>query len=342
MTLSQPEQWMSVRTDQSYTEFIAHMAMLVQRVLPYYGYSSDADIRLLSHSENTVFRIADARHTAPAVIRVHRPDYQTRNAIQTELDWMRALNESGVGTPQAIAALDGSYVLPAAHDAIGTRFVVMFDWIDGESPDQDRLMPSQRTLGRISAQMHAQSKRWQRPDYFERTLWNDEGLVGVSAHWGRWDQAPGVTPEQTAVLQRTETLMKQRLARFGQSPERFGLIHADLRIANLLVHGETTNVIDFDDCGVGWFLHDMASTLSFIEHRDDREALMDAWALGYSDAGTLSQDERDEFPTFLMQRRLQLLAWMGSHYETDLARSLGDRWVAQTAVLGEDYLRRMG
>ena len=34
-----------------------------------------------------------------------------------------------------------------------------------------------------------------------------------------------------------------------------------------------------------------------------------------------------------MQRRLQLLAWMGSHSETDLA-ALGGAWVAATAELG--------
>jgi Ser/Thr protein kinase RdoA (MazF antagonist) len=333
---------MSVRTDRSYLEFIAQLAVLVQRALPYYGFADDARIRLLSHSENTVFRIDDERRGAPAVMRVHRPNYQTRNAIQSELDWMRALDESGIGTPRAIAALDGCYVLPATHEPIGTRLVVMFEWIEGASPDPDRLAPSQRALGRISARMHAQSRGWRRPDYFERTLWNAQGLVGATAHWGRWDEAPGLTAEQAAVLRRTEALMKARLDGFGQSPERFGLIHADLRIANLLVDGATTNVIDFDDCGLGWFLHDMASTLSFIEHRDDRESLMDAWANGYTDAGTLSQAERDEFPTFLMQRRLQLLAWMASHSETDLARSLGDAWVAQTAVLGHDYLLRMG
>ena len=100
-----------------------------------------------------------------------------------------------------------------------------------------------------------------------------------------------------------------------------GLIHADLRSANLLVDGERTRIIDFDDCGLGWFLHDMASTLSFIEHRADRDRLMDAWAEGLLPGRQPVPAERDEFPTFLMQRRLQLLAWMGSHSETDLARN---------------------
>ena len=29
-------------------------------------------------------------------------------------------------------------------------------------------------------------------------------------------------------------------------------IHSDLRLANLLVGGESVKVIDFDDCGSGW------------------------------------------------------------------------------------------
>ena len=58
--------------------------------------------------ENTVFRIEDRRAGFKAAMRIHRPNYQTRNAIQTELDWMRALNEAGIGTPQALPALHGA------------------------------------------------------------------------------------------------------------------------------------------------------------------------------------------------------------------------------------------
>ena len=44
------------------------------------------------------------------------------------------------------------------------------------------------------------------------------------------------------------------------------MIHGDLRLANLLVDGETTKVIDFDDCGFGWLMYDCATTVSFFEH----------------------------------------------------------------------------
>ena len=48
----------------------------------------------------------------------------------------------------------------------------------------------------------------------------------------------------------------------ARAPDRFGLDHADLRIANLLVDGGHMLVIDFDDCGLAWFMYDWATAVS--------------------------------------------------------------------------------
>ena len=57
---------------------------------------------------------------------------------------------------------------------------------------------------------------------------------------------------------------------YGQGRERFGLVHADIRLANLLVDGDHVRVIDFDDCGLSWFMYDFATTVSFIEDHPRR------------------------------------------------------------------------
>ncbi|KVZ18406.1 hypothetical protein WL14_31025 [Burkholderia cepacia] len=332
----------NARIDPYYLSLIATLTDVARAALPRYGLPADSRIRLLSHSENTVFEIFDPRSAWRGALRIHRPNYQTRNALQSELDWMAALGDAGIGTPCAVAGIDGERLQDIAGTPIGPRSVALFEWIDGDFPDERELEPSMRRLGELSARMHAQSKQWRRPTYFERFTWDHDDMVGDLARWGRWRAAPGLLPEHIDVLHQTERLLRLRLDEFGRTPDRFGLIHADLRIANLLVDGMRTTIIDFDDSGIGWFLHDMASGLSFIEHRADRYRLMDEWAEGYATHGTLSQAERDEFPTFLMQRRLQLLAWMGSHAETDLARGLGDAWVAATAELGRNFLNTMG
>jgi hypothetical protein len=43
-----------------------------------------------------------------------------------------------------------------------------------------------------------------------------------------------------------------------------------------------------------------------------------------------------------MLRRLLLVAWIGSHAETELAQSMGVDYTEGTVGLCEDYLRRYG
>jgi hypothetical protein len=41
-----------------------------------------------------------------------------------------------------------------------------------------------------------------------------------------------------------------------------------------------------------------------------------------------------------MFRRLLVLAWIGSHFETDIAKSLGQSYTEETGELCENYLRK--
>jgi hypothetical protein len=41
-------------------------------------------------------------------------------------------------------------------------------------------------------------------------------------------------------------------------------------------------------------------------------------------------------------RRLLLVAWIGSHRGTELARSMGAEYTAESLDLAEDYLSRFG
>jgi Ser/Thr protein kinase RdoA (MazF antagonist) len=152
----------------------------------------------------------------------------------------------------------------------------------------------------------------------------------------------GVSPEALETMGETVRLIERRLDRFGKRPDRFNLIHGDMRLANLLVDSGTIKVIDFDDCGFSWFLYDCATTVSFFEDRADVPVLLDAWVRGYRRVGTLSAEEEAEIETFVMLRRLLLVAWIGSHSETELAQSMGITYTQGTLPLCERYLSRFG
>jgi len=133
-------------------------------------------------------------------------------------------------------------------------------------------------------------------------------------------------------------LIRQRIERFGMSPERFGLVHADLRLANLLADDAHLRIIDFDDCGFSWFMYDFATAVSFIEHEAMVADLLRAWVAGYLKVAPLSAEERAEIPTFVVLRRILLTAWLASHAEVPFARQLGAAYTAGTVALAQEFL----
>ncbi len=299
-----------------------------------------ADIKLINHSENWTYRVTPKGTERPVILRVHRDGYHSVDGIRSELAWMRALQaEAHVKTPQAIPAKDGTDIQIVPHPALpGPRNCVLFEFIDGIEPPQDNLIPPFKQLGEATARCHNHSQSWTRPAYFERLSWDFEHSLGKTANWGRWQDGPDCTPDRARLLQRAVDLMEKRLKAFGQARNRYGLIHADFRLANLLVHNNDVRVIDFDDCGLGWFLYDGATAVSFFEDRADVPELMEAWKKGYRRQRELPKDDDHEMWTFILLRRMTLFAWMGSHAETDLARTEGPGYSTGTCELAERYL----
>lgn len=278
-----------------------------------------------------------------SVLRVHRPAYHSRRAIECELAWSSALRRSGfVQTPESLPGRDGQSV--QFVDCPGSsRHLVMFEFVEGTQPDEgDDLTAGFYELGQIAARTHLHSMNWQRPEPFERLTWDLDAVFGPHATWGDWRDAPNVTPDVRQVLEQVEAIVRQRLGSFGKGSERYGLIHADMRLANLLVGPDGTLLIDFDDCGFGWYLYDFAAGISFIEDHPQVPALKAAWVTGYRTVRELPGVEEAEIDTFVMLRRLALLAWIGSHMEATEPQALAPDFARVSAELGAEYLRKFG
>jgi Ser/Thr protein kinase RdoA (MazF antagonist) len=300
--------------------------------------------RLINHSENTTYLLSDDAGTERKILRIHRIDYHSPAAIKSELTWVDALrNEAGVHTPQILPGCsDDRIQFITTDDVPEGRQCVFFEYLAGEEPDEDNLLPSFPNLGETTARMHRHARNWTLPDGFERFHWNVDTAFGGAPHWGHWYYGPNLNNERNQLFTRLVSCMSDRLNKFGTAPDRYGLVHADMRVANLLIHNGDTRVIDFDDSGISWYLYDLATALSFIEERPDVPDLIGAWLEGYRREEEMSQAEEDEIPTFLMLRRMLILAWMGSHSETDLAQSLGDEYTDVSCDLAEIYMAKFG
>lgn len=322
---------------------------VAQLALSQYDIGADATLRLLNLSENATYLVEDAG--TQSILRVHRQDYHQPHEIESELDWLQALRtDSDVTVPTVLPARDGRRVVTLGGRETGgiARHVVHFGMVAGAEPDEDTLtLDDFHTLGRITAALHDHSRRWERPAGFGRFSWDWEHSLGGAPRWGRWHDAEGVGPAEQQVLERAQQLLHDRLHAYGTGSEVYGLIHADLRLANLLVDPDPSGaskitVIDFDDCGFGWYFYDFGTAVSFIEDDPALPEWQDAWVSGYRTRRDLASSDEDMLASFVLLRRLLLLAWMGSHSHSRESATKAISYAAGSCELAERYLRSNG
>jgi Ser/Thr protein kinase RdoA (MazF antagonist) len=271
---------------------------------------------------------------------VHRIGYSSAEEIRSELLWMEALRRDGViETAAPLKGVNGELVQTLVSPAgRSSRYAVAFERLPGREPDARADAPRWfERLGELTARMHVHSRAWALPSGFRRKRWDMDAMVGDRGYWGSWREGQGLDRAGMANIAAALAVIRARLESYGVGAARFGLVHADLRLANLLVDDASLRIIDFDDCGFSWFMYDFATAVSFIEHEAVVPQLLRAWVAGYVRAAPLSAEERAEIPTFVVLRRVLLTAWLASHGEVPLAREMGAAYTAGTVELAEKF-----
>lgn len=319
--------------------FIEAMQSELTAALPRWGMSTHATLAFLSHSENTTFVAEDPRSGRRLVLRVQRIGYHTPAEIVSELSWIDALiADAVIVTPRPQPDRDGLLLCPVRLNG-SMRQVVAFEHMSGHEPDQSTSLPSWFTqLGRLTARLHGHSRSWKRAPDFQRKTWDFDAMLGARPLWGDWRAGLGLLNPERQLLQRVADALVRRVRAYGQQSQRFGLVHADLRLANLLVDGERLGIIDFDDCGFSWFFYDFAAAVSFMEHEPVVADLQQAWLEGYRTVAPVPKEDEAMLPAFIMLRRMLLTAWISSHSETETARRLGTDYMRGTVAMGEQFL----
>lgn len=305
------------------------MSDLIARALPSYGLPPDTPLTLLNRSENETWRAGDL------ILRLHRQGYHTRSEIASELVWLTALQDlPGLRAVRPVAGKTG----PVTQ--IDGRFIVGFVPIAGqELQPGDDLSHWFGPLGEITARLHRQARGWTLPLGFTRKRWDVDTILGPVPHWGHWRQAQGLDPEGEALLARATGKLALLLADYGTGREVFGLIHADLRLANLMVNDNGLTAIDFDDCGFGWWAYDLAAALSFIETDPRLPDLIARWCDGYARITPIPATDRAMIPALIFLRRVLLTAWLATRADSDTAEALGGpAYTSGTLALADRFL----
>jgi Ser/Thr protein kinase RdoA (MazF antagonist) len=327
---------------------LERLRRLGRAALANYGIE-EARLTLLRHEHNTTFRVDSRR--GPYLLRVNRPGAYTPEIVESELAWLRALGtDTGLHVPEPVAARDGALVVVAGDRAVPEpRACVLLRWLDGRFVDNRLAPPHMRRIGALAAGLQEHADSWRPPPGFVRprvdtlTSVAKARSASASAADSSGDQHPTredgdrtlelverlVSPADSATVARALDVVRTTTRELARNQDGFGLIHGDLHHENVLFRGGEVCAIDFDDCGWGFHLYDLAVTLWELEDRPRYEELRDALLEAYAERRPLPRDHDTHLRALSLLRRLQLLLWILESREHAAFRDGWRRWARE-------------
>ncbi|MCC7262147.1 MAG: phosphotransferase [Candidatus Latescibacteria bacterium] len=305
---------------------VRRLRPLALQALAQYGLTGSA-LRPLKHWNNTTFAVEAGQRRL--VLRLNRPGFQDAAAIRSELQWLQALRAAGLRVPEPVPALDGQLVVNARAEGVPEpRDCALFIWLPGRFLNRRFGVRQLEAVGRFTAQLHCTP--FALPPGFGRKAWDLHTLLGGDPGIDHEGIKAYLKPGEGRVIAAVCARLESAFVDLGRSPETWGLIHADLHPDNLLFQRGEVGAIDFDDCGWGCLLYDLAVTLSELRRRPLYPQLRQALLRGYRQGRHLPTAHEDYLDTFMAGRLLGLAIWTAGVGDHPANRARAPRVVADT------------
>lgn len=182
---------------------------------------------------------------------------------------------------------------------------------------------------------------WPDSSKLRRFSWDLEELVGKDARWGSYTLMKKLPGDYMDSYKQAVSIIWRRLEAFGRGRDRYGLIHDDISINNTLVRENEIYLLDFDDCGFGWFLYDLP-TIVLEDFGDAMEKGLEAVLRGYERIRPLSTEEKEELASFNLLKKIVRIGWIATRSDNDTVKRVKPDYFKKTAELARWYCERYG
>src|SRR5687767_1860875 len=133
----------------SYLGQVRRLRALAEQTLRLYARRVEA-CHFLSHGENTTFHVT-ADGGKHFLLRIHRNDYHSRDALVEELRWLQELSDDPMLiVPRPVPSKRGQLVERVETSAVGeARHCSALEWIDGRFINKSLSCSHMENLGRM-------------------------------------------------------------------------------------------------------------------------------------------------------------------------------------------------
>lgn len=264
------------------------------------------EVSLINNEYNATFKVVtkDGQRFA---LRININSPRSIENLKAEIAWVNFLAaDARVIVPHPISSADEQYFVTLNYGSKESEFkCVLYSWLDGEEIGDDPTFEQLRSLGAAMATLHLSSKDFQLPvdaqlPIFRDPLWETKDFLLSSKSVLEPDAKALVAQAMAVIKSEIDTLYDQHSMQ---------IIHADLHGWNVKWHNNKVAVFDFDDCGFGLPVQDLATAIYYLDTPEQDAALKE----GYASIADLPDYTENQMQMFLIQRRIILLNYL---YET--------------------------
>lgn len=274
----------------------------------------------LASRHNDVFRV-DAPTGERFVLRIQN-NLMTDAQAQSQVRWLEDLKRrSDVRVPAPVRTSDGRPFAGVECDGERRR-AVLLEWMPG------RVSPARgdATFGaaaRMIARLHRHAETYRPPRGFTCRRLDAEWLFGERFFIRAQNAGKYLSAPRRRTIASAETRVRETMESLGHRPRRFGVIHADLNLDNIVFDRGRPSPIDFDEFGRGWYLFDLAELIRTSIRPENWMQRKELVLSAYCAERMLDHAELAVFDAFIVATFLQYLNWSFAH-----ARNRRDlRWV---------------
>ncbi len=318
---------------------LRRLRQLGEAALKEYGLSG-SKLTFLHYEGNVIFRV-DVPGKTPTlsqdgifldnryVLRIlTTSNYEGTLSESTFLAAMR--REAGLPVPEPVPTLDGKLLTKITIPGVPSgKLVSMMRWMDGRQLTKGFHPGHFRAWGHIIARLHNFSAGWQPPEGFTRPHWDWEGQLGGREFRSTSieelvDMMPAHYREPFSIV---SAQVKDVMETFGKEPDAYGMIHADMYPENVLFRAGEVRPIDFEDCGYGYWLWDVAVALCLWPWTEDWHWKRDALLDGYAKTRTLPDAQLKHLDLFMEAQYATMVLWATLFIKVDPAmRAEHEAW----------------
>lgn len=253
--------------------------------------------QLLTATMRDVYLVTSSQ--GKMVFYIYRHDQRTKEEILGEWHFVSHLFDNGIPVVPAIPNKDGDLVVEF-NAPEGVRYGVLTRFVPGDHFRRRPSVESATELGQAIARIHVVADEMPRQSY--------RSLGDLTPQLEKYVAAFAVAfPERKGdvrLLHQVLDFVRPQLANLPKTKPYYGMIHGDVIRANVQVNdNKQVTILDFDLCGLGWRVYDIASFLITLSGANG-VAFQQAYLSGYSSVRRLDSLEYDILPLFKSIRHL--------------------------------------